>query len=215
MTDERTRIWETLFRHALDILDTLPTEDGQPQRWTFGGGTVLMLKHQHRFSKDIDIFVPDPQYLGYLTPRLNDVAQSKTQDYAEDTVFVKLYFPEGEIDFVAAGALTATPYQEEVLLGRSVRVETATEIIGKKLRFRCHEFKARDLFDVAVVADRDPTALHELAPLFAEVSPIILKRLQDHDRRLREDFAAIDVLDYRPTFDDCKAKFGSLAAGVR
>jgi hypothetical protein len=30
--------------------------------WTFGGGTVLMLGFDHRFSKDIDLFVPDPQY---------------------------------------------------------------------------------------------------------------------------------------------------------
>lgn len=214
MTDERTRIWETLFRHALDILDTLPTEGGRRQSWTFGGGTVLMLKHRHRFSKDIDIFVPDPQYLGYVTPRLNDVAQGKTADYVEDAASVKLYFPEGEIDFVAAGALTATPYRVEVLLDRAIRVETAAEIIGKKLRFRCHEFKARDLFDVALVAERDPSALHELASLLAEVSPVILKRLHDFDGRLREDFAAIDVLDYRPTFDDCKAKFIALAAGI-
>ena len=26
--------------------------------WTFGGGTVLMLRYRHRFSKDVDIFVP-------------------------------------------------------------------------------------------------------------------------------------------------------------
>ncbi|MCZ7560312.1 MAG: nucleotidyl transferase AbiEii/AbiGii toxin family protein [Burkholderiaceae bacterium] len=28
----------------------------------FRGGTVLALRHAHRFSKDIDIFVRDPQY---------------------------------------------------------------------------------------------------------------------------------------------------------
>jgi hypothetical protein len=31
--------------------------------WTFGGGTVLMLRHKHRISRDVEIFVPDPQYL--------------------------------------------------------------------------------------------------------------------------------------------------------
>jgi len=39
--------------------------------WTFGGGTVLMLRLAHRQSKDIDLFVPDPQYLGYVNPRLS------------------------------------------------------------------------------------------------------------------------------------------------
>jgi hypothetical protein len=28
--------------------------------WTLGGGTVLMFRHRHRLSKDIDIFVPNP-----------------------------------------------------------------------------------------------------------------------------------------------------------
>jgi predicted nucleotidyltransferase component of viral defense system len=32
--------------------------------WTFGGGTILMLRYDHRFSKDIDLFVPDPNTSG-------------------------------------------------------------------------------------------------------------------------------------------------------
>jgi hypothetical protein len=37
-----------------------------------GGGTRLMLALQHRISHDVDLFIRDPQWLGYLTPRLND-----------------------------------------------------------------------------------------------------------------------------------------------
>jgi hypothetical protein len=37
-----------------------------------------MFRYQHRLSKDIDIFVPDPQYLGFVTPRLSDVAAAVT-----------------------------------------------------------------------------------------------------------------------------------------
>lgn len=54
-----------------------------------------------------------------------------------------------------------------------------------------------------------------MAPLYAEMSPTILKRLQDYDQSLRDDFAAIDIHDYSPAFDDCKAEFIALAAGVR
>lgn len=61
MTD-RLKTWETLFKRAMRVLDsairTVPEDD-----WSFGGGTVLMLKQRHRFSKDIDIFVSDPQYI--------------------------------------------------------------------------------------------------------------------------------------------------------
>jgi predicted nucleotidyltransferase component of viral defense system len=199
MTDDRTRIWETLFRHALDVLDKLPKDGGLDERWTFGGGTVLMLQHRHRLSRDIDIFVPDPQYLAYLTPRLNDTAAEKTAEYVEEAGYVKLFFPEGEIDFVAAGPLTTRPYEMRTLLGREVRVETSAEIVGKKLKFRCWEFKARDLFDFALVAEREPLAIHELAGIVREAAPVVLERLRLHEARLKEDFRAIDILDYAPT----------------
>lgn len=42
-----------------------------------------MLRHRHRISKDVDIFVSDPQYLGFLTPRLNTKAESLTSSYIE------------------------------------------------------------------------------------------------------------------------------------
>ena len=39
-----------------------------------------MFGYGHRLSKDIDIFVPDPQYLGCVTPRLGDTAASLTEE---------------------------------------------------------------------------------------------------------------------------------------
>ena len=74
--------------------------------WTFGGGTVLMLRYGHRLSKDIDIFVPDPQYLGFVNPQISDVASDITTEYEEHAQFVKLLLPEGEIDFVVSPNLT-------------------------------------------------------------------------------------------------------------
>ncbi|WP_422099448.1 nucleotidyl transferase AbiEii/AbiGii toxin family protein [Variovorax sp.] len=61
--------------------------------WTFGGGTVLMFCYHHRLSKDIDIFVPDSQYLGFDTPWLSDTAADLTEDYTEQPgAFLKLQF---------------------------------------------------------------------------------------------------------------------------
>jgi hypothetical protein len=54
----------------------------------------LMRRHRHRFSKDIDIFINDPQFLGYLTPRLSPTADSLTTKYIEDNNYVKLVFSE-------------------------------------------------------------------------------------------------------------------------
>src|SRR6266446_5125546 len=114
----RLTLWETLLRRALTLIDSAHEAGGEPlTNWTLGGGTVLMLRHHHRFSKDIDIFVPDPQWLGYFSPRLSDKAQSMTTNYVEAGNSLKLVFEEGEIDFVASTPLTDNPWKSEVLVG--------------------------------------------------------------------------------------------------
>ena len=77
MAEDRLKIWETLFLRALVLIDSVSASGAELTNWSFGGGTVLMRRHHHRFSKDIDIFIPDPQYLAYLTPRLNEMAESR------------------------------------------------------------------------------------------------------------------------------------------
>jgi hypothetical protein len=118
-------IWETLFSRALTLIDEIRKHGNRDPFWTFGGGTVLMLRYKHRNSKDIDIFVPDPQSLGYISPRLNDVAESLTTDYDEAATYVKLYFPEGEIDFVASPNLTHPGYVVERFMDADVRIPCA------------------------------------------------------------------------------------------
>ena len=61
MADQKT--WEGLFKDALRLVNEIRTYGTKNLYWTFGGGTVLMRRYQHRLSKDIDIFVPDPQAL--------------------------------------------------------------------------------------------------------------------------------------------------------
>lgn len=73
-----------LFPRALALIDEISRYGGiKDPFWTLGGGTVLMFRYHHRLSKDIDIFVPDPQYLGFVTPRLSDTAADLTQRFAE------------------------------------------------------------------------------------------------------------------------------------
>src|SRR3990170_4071103 len=124
-----------------------------------------MRRFQHRVSRDVDIFFPDPQYLGYVSPRLNDKAEELTPKYLETEMSVKLYFPEGEIDFIASAPVTDDPPSTERILGREVRVETTAEIIGKKIRYRGSAFTGRDLFDLALVATRDARAIGTIRPI--------------------------------------------------
>jgi len=164
-----------------------------------------MRRHHHRLSKDIDIFVPDPQYLGYLSPRLNTRADTLTTKYFEQANSLKLIFPEGEIDFVASAPLTEDPTVTEDLFGRQVEVETSAEIVAKKVWHRAADFTARDIFDLAMVAEKEPRALWKIEPVLGDRRDTVLQRIASQDAALKQTFAELEVLDYRRSFDECIA----------
>lgn len=203
MVDERLNAWKTLFLRALEILDSAPRAGVMLRDWSFGGGTVLMRRHRHRLSTDIDIFIPDPQLIGHLSPRLNPAVEALTSDYDEQSNSLKLYFPQGEIDFVVSGFLTANPVAIERIHGRDIRVETSAEIIAKKVWYRGAEFTARDLFDFALVAEREPQSLRVASEILLARRAVLLEQITGQEEALREEFAALDVLDYRPSFEQC------------
>jgi hypothetical protein len=198
--------WQILFPRALTLIDDFALYGAiRDPFWTFGGGTVLMLRYGHRLSKDIDIFVPDPQYLGYVTPRLSERAANLTQDYTEAATFVKLQFTEGEIDFVAAPNLLpgGVAWESWDVMGRQVKVETPAEIVAKKMYYRGDRVTARDLFDLALVIERDPQSLRNAAPFLTRHRAAFIEQITDPGRGLLAAFAAIQTLDYRPTYAHC------------
>lgn len=198
--------WRALFKHALTLVDEIARHGGREPLWTFGGGTALMLRYRHRRSRDIDIFVPDPQSLGHVSPRLSDVAGKVSLDYVEGAGYVKLVRAEGEIDFVAAPNLTARPFDLWRIAGREVRVETAAEIMEKKLWHRGDVVTARDIFDFSLVIEREPRALRQAARLLTRHRAEFLAQLANRVPILESQFNAIDRLDYRPTFKEASAK---------
>lgn len=198
----RPGAWSALFESALTLTDHLATVIEQPV-WSFGGGTVLMLRLNHRYSRDIDLFVPDPQYLGHVTPRLSDAAEDLTTDYVEAAEYVKLLLPTGEIDIVVGQPLTDQPWEMVVYRGRRIAVETNAEIIAKKMYHRGNQAKARDLFDLCTVADLDPAAIEHAAPFFARYGDAFIAQLKATVGYVEEDFAQIHRIAYRRPFEEC------------
>jgi predicted nucleotidyltransferase component of viral defense system len=196
-------VWKDLLPHALSIIEDIKSHGTPDPFWTFGGGTVLMFRYQHRLSKDIDIFVPDPQYLGFVTPRLSDVAAAVSADYVEDqSSYVKLIRPEGEIDFVASPNLTEAPFEIWNIGGQHIRVETAVEIIAKKLWHRGDRATARDLFDLSLVIEREPEALVKAAKFLKKNADQFISQIASRSAVLKAQFAEIDVLNYKPSYDE-------------
>lgn len=199
---EQQGAWTKLLPKALRLMDHLATQISEPH-WTFGGGTVLMFRLRHRHSKDIDLFVPDPQYLGHLNPRLSDAAEEVSSDYEESAEFIKFFLPAGEIDIVVGASLTHQPYEIGIYKGHSIKFETSAEIIAKKMWHRGDQAKARDLFDLCAVATLEPDAVRPALPFFAKHGEAFLKRLEQRSGLIEAEFNAIDALEFRHSFSDC------------
>jgi hypothetical protein len=54
------------------MIEQVNSEQHIIDHWTFGGGTAMMLQIDHRESRDIDIFLPDAQFLAFLDPQKRD-----------------------------------------------------------------------------------------------------------------------------------------------
>jgi predicted nucleotidyltransferase component of viral defense system len=194
-------VWQSLLQHAYSLVDEIDAHGITNPFWTFGGGTALMLRYRHRMSKDIDIFVPDPQYLGYVSPRLSDVAEAVSDKYVEGPGYIKLLRPEGEIDFVASPNLTSDPFEVWELLGRRIKVETSAEIVAKKLWHRGDRATARDLFDLALVIEREPVVLATASSFLMRHRDEFLKQIDHRKAVLKAQFEAIDTLEYQPSYE--------------
>jgi hypothetical protein len=163
-----------------------------------------MFRYHHRHTKDINIFVPDPQYLGFVTPRLSDVADSVTSDYLENqSSYVKLIRPEGEIDFVASPNLNERPYEIWNINGQDIRVETAVKFVAKKSWHRGDQATARDLFDLSLVIEKVPIELLTATKFLQKNAMKFVEQINSRQKVFAaSQFDEIDVLDYRTSYED-------------
>lgn len=137
--------WRRLERSALVIAFNAQDRAGVPFHPKLGGGTRLMLALDHRISHDIDLFINDPQWIGYISPRLNDRVETMVSKYEEAADFIKLVLPEGEIDFIVRGSLLGLP--DESSPDTPFPLEPVAEVLAKKLFYRGATLTPRDLFD--------------------------------------------------------------------
>lgn len=82
-------------------------------------------------------------------------------------------------------------------------METSSEIIAKKVWHRGDRFTARDIFDLAMVVEKEPEALWQIHPILRDRRDVIIAKIASQEAALRESFAALEVLDYRRSFDEC------------
>ena len=195
--------WQGLLQKAYGLLSSLESQGIALPTWSLGGGTVLMFHYQHRLSKDIDIFIPDPQFLGFVNPRLSDSAEQLTSHYDESTEFIKLRFDEGEIDFIATAPLTAEPFFVYEVLGKTILLETPLEIVAKKMWHRGNRATARDLLDLSLVISQMPEAFYTHKALFLKHASEFVRQCHARKAFLKPQFEQIDRINVEYSYKDC------------
>ena len=171
--------WEKLLEKAVHYIKATPlSNDKGKTLWSLGGGTVLMMEYRHRLSKDIDIFLPDPQWLGYFSPRFNDVIDDNIEYYDEQAEYIKLILDDGEIDFIVAKPLLHKTCKVLSMFGADIPCEHPLEIIAKKIVYRSGSFAIRDFFDLATVCfHSDGSGINEIKRMIASHAEILKHRL--------------------------------------
>ena len=193
--------WEALFRIACGLIDQVNAECQVIDNWTFGGGTALMLRIGHRDSFDVDIFLDDPQVLGFLDPA-KSALKFDHRPYSSEgdgSAFRRFVFEDlGEIDFIVGAPLTSTASTPRMIAGRQVALETVGEIIAKKVHFRGRSIRPRDVFDIAAAATNHAAEIQAaLSPFHSDVEAT-LRRMTGLNPQFVE--GALANLNIRPDF---------------
>jgi len=216
ISGHRPSEWRRLFTIALDLIGQLRTNaGGYPVDWSFGGGTAMMLQIGHRESHDVDIFLDDPQLLGFIDPSKASLQFETVPDgYQGDGArFQKFAFENlGEIDFIVAGPLTQSPFVAHEIDSQTIKLESVSEIIAKKIYHRGEEAKPRDIFDLAAAASSQRAAIVHALRAFPERVAGTRARLD----KLNPEFVSrtIGQLMIRPDYEAMAGQSLALAKAV-
>jgi len=147
---------EQLLEIAIQIC-----EDYNASEFTFGGGTMLSAGYyNHRMSFDIDIFSEDFSFISNLIENKNLICDSLGISYnnieASPSAITFILSSENaglKLDFIYSESLTKNPYEQMNILNQSnVKVQTAQEIIARKLKYR-EILTVRDFVDFSYVQE--------------------------------------------------------------
>ena len=123
--------WRELVALAAEMVaDAERRAGGASMNPLMGGGTRLMLALDHRISDAVELFIHDAQWIGFLTPRLNEAFEDRLSGYEEDATWVKLKHQYGEIDFLVSGSLLNRKSECDPTL--PFAFEPVEEVIAKK-----------------------------------------------------------------------------------
>lgn len=137
-------------------------EDYNATEFSFGGGTMLSAGYyNHRMSYDIDIFSEDLDFIQNLIDNKNLICDSLEIGYlnveASPSAITFILSSQNaglKLDFIYGESLTNVPYKQmDILKQSNLKVQTAQEIIVRKLKHR-EILTVRDFVDFSFVQEK-------------------------------------------------------------
>ena len=133
----------------------------------FGGGTALSIYYyQHRLSFDIDLFILNPQYLSFFSPKLwiEDYDSFDQSQYIDKSNHIGVITSNNiKIDILVDPNSTSPLVDDsKEIFPFDIYIESIEDIIAKKIVFRKKDNKTRDIFDIALCISKNKYLLNEL-----------------------------------------------------
>ena len=166
------------------------------QHLSFGGGTVLAARWNHRKSLDVDLFC-EPTTYGRLSPRerarveraIREIAGcASSQTWCEDiATYTEI---RGVGATVLPGIIVIEPGKPTTLDGTGLALQSSAQILYGKIAWRMYEggeIAVRDAYDLACARKHDPQALGQAR---AHVSPRVLETVSEIIRQLPPGWSA-------------------------
>ena len=138
------------------------------QHLSFGGGTVLAARWQHRTSLDVDLFC-DPTAYGRLNRNDREAIERALHEIdgcVVDSTWCEDIATYTEIHDIEATILprpvAIEPDRPTTLWGTSLRLQSSAQILYGKIAWRMYEggeIAVRDVYDLAAARKHEPRAL--------------------------------------------------------
>ena len=161
-----------------------------PEHLSFGGGTVLAARWNHRRSLDVDLFC-EPTTYGRLSPAqrariekaINEIAGCvPSQTWCEDiATYTEISGTEAT---VLPGIIVIEPSNPTTLDGTWLALQSTAQILYAKIAWRMYEggeIAVRDAYDLACARKHDPRALTQAR---SHISPRVLEMVAEIIRQL-------------------------------
>lgn len=165
-------LWSTIAHHIEDVSPADETDqvDIQAPSWSFGGGTILAARWDHRRSHDLDVQIDTSLPLHDLAHALvGDATISDEVEIGQPAPeLIELRHDRASIDLFQKDVAIAAGHRMGIVEGLHAGVLPSAEILYGKLRDRGIVMPTRDLLDLAVASEIEPEALEIAANAFTE-----------------------------------------------